>query len=104
MCIADPFTRHRLLLPDLSPNIGLWWYFFIEIFDHFRDFFLLAFNVHAASYSIPLTIKYRQDPLFAATALCGFTAVLKSYPTMGDTGLFLSLLALHPEIFPCECL
>lgn len=46
-------------MPDLTPNIGLWWYFFIEIFDHFRDFFLLAFNVHAASYSLPLTIKYR---------------------------------------------
>jgi phosphatidylinositol glycan class U len=47
-----------VLLPDLTPNIGLWWYFFIEIFDHFRNFFLLAFNVHAASYSVPFTIKY----------------------------------------------
>lgn len=47
-----------LLLPDLTPNIGLWWYFFIEIFDHFRNFFLLVFNVHLASYSAPMTIKY----------------------------------------------
>lgn len=52
-------SSFRLFVPDLSPNIGLWWYFFIEIFDHFRDFFLLTFNVHIASYSFPLTIKYR---------------------------------------------
>src|SRR5699024_9417831 len=27
----------QLLVPDLTPNIGLWWYFFIEIFDSFRE-------------------------------------------------------------------
>lgn len=89
-----------LFVPDLSPNIGLWWYFFIEIFDHFRDFFLLAFNVHVASYTIPLTIKYKEDPLFAITALTGLIAVLKSYPTLGDASIFLSLLMLHKEISP----
>ncbi|KAG0645677.1 Phosphatidylinositol glycan anchor biosynthesis class U [Hyphodiscus hymeniophilus] len=30
----------QLLLPDLTPNVGLWWYFFIEMFDSFRNFFL----------------------------------------------------------------
>lgn len=50
---------HSLLLTDLTPNLGLWWYFFMEMFDHFRDFFLLTFNVHVASYVLPFTIKYR---------------------------------------------
>ncbi|KAJ1030044.1 hypothetical protein NDA16_000957 [Ustilago loliicola] len=36
---------------DLTPNLGLWWYFFMEIFDHFRDFFLLTFNIHLACYA-----------------------------------------------------
>ncbi|KAL8935037.1 MAG: hypothetical protein Q9216_005610 [Gyalolechia sp. 2 TL-2023] len=31
----------HLLLPDLTPNVGLWWYFFIEMFDSFREFFLV---------------------------------------------------------------
>lgn len=35
----------RLLLPDLTPNSGLWWYFFTEVFDHFRPFFLMVFSV-----------------------------------------------------------
>lgn len=63
----------RLLVPDLTPNIGLWWYFFIEIFDHFRDFFLLAFNVHAACYTLPLTIKYQCVTMTAISALFCFS-------------------------------
>jgi hypothetical protein len=35
-------------LPDLTPNPGLWWYFFTEMFDHFRPFFLSAFTVTMA--------------------------------------------------------
>jgi GPI-anchor transamidase subunit U len=35
-----------LTLPDLTPNPGLWWYFFIEMFDAFREFFLGVFWLH----------------------------------------------------------
>ncbi|KAJ5949155.1 hypothetical protein N7454_000739 [Penicillium verhagenii] len=40
----------HLLVPDLTPNVGLWWYFFIEMFDSFREFFLGVFWLHLASY------------------------------------------------------
>lgn len=84
---------------DLTPNLGLWWYFFMEIFDHFRDFFLLTFNVHLACHVLPFSIKYRQDPLFGITVMVGVIAVFKSYPTMGDHALFMGLLSLHSQIF-----
>ncbi len=32
-------------MSDLAPNIGMWWYFFTEMFDHFRNFFLGVFQV-----------------------------------------------------------
>ncbi|KAJ8696015.1 hypothetical protein PTI98_005916 [Pleurotus ostreatus] len=35
----------NLMLPDLTPNPGMWWYFFTEMFDHFRPFFLMVFSV-----------------------------------------------------------
>lgn len=35
-------------LNDLTPNVGMWWYFFTEIFDHFRPFFTGVFQVCAA--------------------------------------------------------
>lgn len=37
------------MLPDLTPNPGLWWYFFTEMFDHFRPFFLMVFSVSSIS-------------------------------------------------------
>jgi hypothetical protein len=39
-----------LLLTDLSPNVGLWWYLFTEMFDHFRPFFLSMFSVSSPFY------------------------------------------------------
>ena len=35
------------------------WYFFIEMFDHFRAFFLVVFALHPAVYVAPLCIFYR---------------------------------------------
>ena len=49
----------ELLLTDLTPNIGLWWYFFTEMFDSFRAFFLGVFWLHMASYVGALTIRIR---------------------------------------------
>lgn len=44
---------HSLMLPDLTPNPGLWWYFFTEMFDHFRPFFLMVFSVRPS-------VKFKQ--------------------------------------------
>jgi hypothetical protein len=30
---------------DLTPNVGMWWYFVTEMFDHFRPFFVGVFHV-----------------------------------------------------------
>lgn len=49
----------QLSLSDLTPNVGLWWYFFIEMFDSFREFFLGVFWLHMASYVCGLTIRIR---------------------------------------------
>ena len=51
----------HLLLPDLTPNVGLWWYFFIEMFDAFRAFFLGVFWLHLGGYVVGLTIRIRYD-------------------------------------------
>ncbi|SNX84047.1 related to GPI - transamidase subunit [Melanopsichium pennsylvanicum] len=96
---AEQVYGSVIFATDLTPNLGLWWYFFMEIFDHFRDFFLLTFNVHLACYVLPFSIKYKQDPLFGITLMTGVMAVFKSYPTMGDHAVFLGLLSLHSQIF-----
>lgn len=42
--------RHSLTVSDLTPNVGLNWYFFTEMFDHFRSFFVGTFQVSSASF------------------------------------------------------
>jgi phosphatidylinositol glycan class U len=49
----------HLMLPDLTPNVGLWWYFFTEMFDSFRDFFLCVFQLHLFIYVAPMCIRLR---------------------------------------------
>lgn len=94
----------RLLLPDLTPNVGLWWYFFTEMFDSFREFFLGVFWLHVASYMPGLTIRLRKQPLFVATTLTGIFAIFTPYPSIADATLYLSLVPLFRHLFPCKCL
>lgn len=48
-----------LSVPDLTPNIGLFWYFFAEMFEHFRLFFLCVFQINVFFYTLPLSIKLK---------------------------------------------
>lgn len=92
----------HLLLPDLTPNVGLWWYFFIEMFDSFREFFLGVFWLHLAGYVGALCIRIRTQPLFVVTSLLGIFAIFKPYPSISDTSLYFALLPLYRHIMPCE--
>ncbi|KAI0030944.1 GPI transamidase subunit PIG-U [Vararia minispora EC-137] len=88
-----------LILPDLTPNPGLWWYFFTEMFDHFRPFFLMVFSMHLLIYVAPVCIKFQHDPLYATFILVGLIAMFKPYPTLADAGLFLTMFTLFPETY-----
>ncbi|PFH56437.1 hypothetical protein XA68_16519 [Ophiocordyceps unilateralis] len=90
----------QLTLTDLTPNVGLWWYFFIEMFDSFRAFFLAVFWLHLSSYVGGLTIRFRSQPLVVLTLLLGILAIFKPYPCIADTSLFLAMLPLFWHLFP----
>lgn len=90
----------HLLLPDLTPNVGLWWYFFIEMFDSFREFFLGVFWLHLAGYVGGLCFRVRRQPLFVVTTLLGLCAIFKPYPSISDTSLYFAFLPLYRHIFP----
>lgn len=90
----------QLTLSDLTPNVGLWWYFFIEIFDPFREFFLGVFWLHLAAYVGGLSIRMRTQPLAALCVLLGIFSIFKPYPSISDTSLFLGVLPLFRHLFP----
>ncbi|OAA46950.1 GPI transamidase subunit PIG-U [Metarhizium rileyi] len=90
----------QLTLSDLTPNVGLWWYFFIEMFDSFRSFFLAVFWLHLAAYVGGLTIRIRTQPLAVLTILLGIFSIFKPYPSIADASLFLAMLPLFWHVFP----
>ncbi|EOO03237.1 putative gpi transamidase subunit pig-u protein [Phaeoacremonium minimum UCRPA7] len=90
----------QLTLSDLTPNVGLWWYFFIEMFDSFRSFFLAVFWLHLSSYVGGLTVRIRSQPLVVITLLVGIFSIFKPYPSISDTSLFLALVPLFRHVFP----
>ncbi|EDW78127.1 uncharacterized protein Dwil_GK24175 [Drosophila willistoni] len=80
---------------DLQPNIGLFWYFFTEMFEHFRAMFLITFQLNATVlYLVPLSIKLRKEPLLLATVLVALMSVFRAYPSLGDVGFYLALMPM----------
>ncbi|KAG5039679.1 hypothetical protein JHK82_011828 [Glycine max] len=83
-----------LTTQDLSPNIGVLWYFFAEVFDFFRNFFLIVFHGNILLMIAPLALRLNHRPCFLAFVYIVISSMLKSYPSVGDSALYLGLLGL----------
>ncbi|KAJ3412087.1 hypothetical protein HDV05_001311 [Chytridiales sp. JEL 0842] len=88
-----------IFVPDLTPNIGLYWYFFIEMFDQFRTFFLIVFQILVFAFALPLAFRFSGQPMFIFMMMSIMMAILKSYPSVADTALYIPLLLMHQELF-----
>ncbi|KIX06694.1 uncharacterized protein Z518_04670 [Rhinocladiella mackenziei CBS 650.93] len=90
----------QMTVPDLTPNVGLWWYFFIEIFDSFRDFFVGVFWLHLVGYVGGMTLRLQSQPLFVIASLLGLFAIFKPYPSIADVSLYLGFLPMYQHVLP----
>ena len=50
-----------LAVPELTPNMGLFWYFFTEMFEHFRIFFVSTFQINCFIYVYPLAARLKDQ-------------------------------------------
>lgn len=92
-----------LTVPDLRPNIGLYWYFFTEMFEHFRWLFIASFQINVSLlYIVPLALRLRHDPMLLAFSYLAIAAIFKPYPCIGDVGFYMSLLPLWKHLFQCK--
>ncbi|KAM9534638.1 phosphatidylinositol glycan anchor biosynthesis class U protein [Salvelinus alpinus] len=85
-----------LSMPDLTPNIGLFWYFFAEMFEHFHLFFICVFQINVFFYTIPLSIKLKEHPVFLIFMQI---SIFKSYPTVGDIALYMAFLPAWNHLY-----
>lgn len=93
-------------LRKITPNLGLWWYFFTEIFDFFNNFFLGIFNLYTFIFFVPVTIRFIvpststiTDALFAIWSEIGILNFSKAYPTIADLNLYFSMILLFKPLY-----
>ncbi|KAI5970266.1 hypothetical protein CANMA_000618 [Candida margitis] len=86
----------------ITPNVGLWWYLFTEMFEFFTPFYLGMFNLYSFSFILPIAIRLFEsratpdqgDSFLAVLLSLLWVSFTKSYPTVGDLGFALSLLPI----------
>ncbi|KAF7384909.1 hypothetical protein HZH66_011995 [Vespula vulgaris] len=89
-----------LLVPDVRPNIGLYWYFLTEMFEHFKSLFIASFQINVGFlYIVPLALKLRHQPILLAFSYLAIMTIFKSYPCVGDVGFYISLIPFWMHLF-----
>lgn len=92
-----------LQVNDQQPNVGVFWYFFMEMFEHFRLLFLWSYQMNVTIlYLVPLSIKFRKDPSLLAACFISVITIFKSYPSIGDFALTLALLPSWKHLYNCN--
>lgn len=89
-----------LKIHDLTPNIGLTWYFLTEMFEHFLDFFTWIIQINAFIHAIPIAISLRDKPFFALYITMLLATIFQPYPNLAHVGLLTSLLPQFLDLFP----
>lgn len=92
----------QLSVTDLTPNVGVFWYFFTEMFDHFRHFFLWTFQINAFIYTLPIAVCLRNNPYMVFFLQLVLLSILKPYPSISDLALYLPLLVQWSHLKQCE--
>lgn len=86
----------------MRPNLGLYWYLVIEIFEQFRFFFVFVFQLIAFVFALPLGVRFQNDPVFCFLIMTLFVSFMKSYPSIGDLGIYFGLIQCFTQLFPCK--
>lgn len=105
MLVSNPFDNwyqsvyvDRIMMNKVFPNLGLWWYFFIEMFQEFIPFFKSVFNLFCIGITLPITIRFYKQPLYSFIICWGWIILTKPYPSIGESGLLISLLPIFKPI------
>ena len=96
-CWANKVYGLHLFIADGEPNIGVFWYFFLMMFSELRSFFAFVSMALIGAFLIPMAIRFPTQGLFLVVIQVGISTMLRPYPSVGDLGLFVTLLLLIQE-------
>ena len=82
-CIA------ALQVQDLTPNIGMWWYFCAEMFPRPLPRFKACFHLGTVAMAGLVTWRLPDTPVFVFLLHSIMLCFLKPYPSVADAALFM---------------
>eukprot|EP00562_Extubocellulus_spinifer_P007138 CAMPEP_0178517088 /NCGR_PEP_ID=MMETSP0696-20121128/25496_1 /TAXON_ID=265572 /ORGANISM="Extubocellulus spinifer, Strain CCMP396" /LENGTH=518 /DNA_ID=CAMNT_0020147479 /DNA_START=128 /DNA_END=1684 /DNA_ORIENTATION=- len=82
---------------DLSPNMGLNWYFFMQMFDRFRRYFVALFTMLQFIFIAPLTIRLHEYPIILVSAFFLLGVLFKPVQTLHDASIGLAMILMAPR-------
>ncbi|CAG5107530.1 Oidioi.mRNA.OKI2018_I69.chr1.g3371.t1.cds [Oikopleura dioica] len=91
---SEMFSNWNVIfnLTIYEPGLNCSWYMLIELFDHFRDFFVQILQVNAFCYVLPLCARYETPVVFKY--LIPLLSIITPYATLSDFALLLQVLPL----------
>ncbi|UIZ24446.1 hypothetical protein KXD40_008541 [Peronospora effusa] len=89
-------------------------YWYILVFDRFIPYFLFVMHLHPVIYVVPIYLRLAYvfcvsmiASIIECANACDFSDIghkpTHAYPSFGDFGFFLSMLALHPKTIMSTC-
>ncbi|KAL3085842.1 hypothetical protein niasHT_039006 [Heterodera trifolii] len=87
-----------LTVPDLTPNSGIFWYFFTQVFEHYRQLFLCVFQLNTVIYVVPFAALLRENPSLLALLFLLIVALFSPYPSFAEAALYLPALCAFHEL------
>lgn len=91
---VDEVFGFELLVRDLTPNLGLFWYLFTEMFKEFALFYLCILQYFVFVFAWPLSIRLERHPMVLFWVLLASANCWRAYPAVGDLVATLSLVPL----------
>lgn len=80
-----------------TPNLGLQWYFSMQVFDRFRSYFSIMFFGLRYVLVLPLVLRFQHLPVELMGCLWFVYMIFHVHPTVTDLCVGLSLLLLSPR-------
>ncbi|CAN0356895.1 unnamed protein product, partial [Ascophyllum nodosum] len=90
-------AREQLLCDNLTPNTGLYWYFFAEVFPRFRGFFRVLFLSQPYVYVLPATLRLGMFPEALAALMLAIFGLFHPYPSLADPFIAGCLFLCYPR-------
>ena len=80
-----------------TPNLGVQWYFSMQLFDRFRPYFGIMFSGLRYILILPLAVRFSAYPMELTTCYWFIYMLFQVQPTVTDLAVALSLMLLCPR-------